>query len=65
MEMLHILRNGRQKIQGGQPLETENTAPGTQINLTTGTARPVSRREAAPNRPSSSAQPRNPRQPRP
>ncbi len=65
MEMLHILRNGRQKIQGGQSIDTENTTPGTQINPATGTVRPVSRREAAPNRSSSSVQSRNPRQPRP
>lgn len=61
MEMLHILRNGRQKIQGGQSIDTENTAPGTQINPPSGAMRPVSRREAGreavPNR--SSMQPRS------
>lgn len=65
MEMLHILRNGRQKIQGGQSLDVENTAPQSQINPTTGTARPVSRREVTPLRPNSdrpSIQQRNPGQ---
>lgn len=66
MEMLHILRNGRQKIQGGQSLDVENTAPQSQINPTTGAARPVSRREVAPLRPTSSDRPplqqRNPGQ---
>lgn len=47
MEMLHVLRNGRQKIQGGQSLDLETTVPGPQINPTTGTSRPVSRREVA------------------
>jgi F0F1-type ATP synthase membrane subunit b/b' len=47
-EMLHILRNGRQQIQGGQSLDTETTTPRAQINPTTGTARPVTRREATP-----------------
>ncbi|MEL6940047.1 MAG: ATP synthase F0 subunit B [Cyanobacteria bacterium J06598_1] len=51
MEMLHVLRNGRQKIQGGQSLDVENTTPQSQINPATGAARPVSRREAAPLRP--------------
>ncbi|MGC1308617.1 MAG: ATP synthase F0 subunit B [Phormidesmis sp.] len=49
MEMLHVLRNGRQKIQGGQSLDVESTSPSQQINPATGTARPadrpVSRRE--------------------
>jgi len=49
MEMLHVLRNGRQKIQGGQSLDLDNTTPGQQINPATGGARPVvSRREATP-----------------
>ena len=47
MEMLHILRNGRQQIQGGQALDLESSAPQAQINPATGAARPVSRREAA------------------
>lgn len=47
MEMLHVLRNGRQKIQGTQALDTEGT-PATPINPTAGTARPLSRREAMP-----------------
>ena len=48
MEMLHVLRNGRQKIQGGQSLDLESNAPAP-INPATGGARPVvSRREAAP-----------------
>lgn len=46
MEMLHVLRNGRQKIQGGQSLDVENTAPQSQINPATGAARPATRREA-------------------
>lgn len=46
MEMLHVLRNGRQKIQGGQSLDVENTTPQSQINPATGAARPVTRREA-------------------
>ncbi|MEL7359619.1 MAG: ATP synthase F0 subunit B [Cyanobacteria bacterium J06560_6] len=47
MEMLHVLRNGRQKIQGGQSLDVENTAPQAQINPATGGIRsPISRREA-------------------
>ena len=63
MEMLHILRNGRQQIQGGQALDMENTVPQSQINPATGGVRPVSRREAAspmpPARPSQpSSQPR-------
>jgi len=44
-EMLHILRNGRQQIQGGQALDLENSAPQAQINPATGAVRPVSRRE--------------------
>ncbi|MEM9087310.1 MAG: hypothetical protein AAGC93_01060 [Cyanobacteria bacterium P01_F01_bin.53] len=49
MEMLHVLRNGRQKIQGGQSLDLDNTSPAQQINPSTGAARPViSRREALP-----------------
>jgi len=48
MEMLHVLRNGRQKIQGGQSLDVENTTPQSQINPATGAARPISRREATP-----------------
>ncbi len=48
MEMLHVLRNGRQKIQGTQALDAENTIPATPINPLTGTARPLSRREATP-----------------
>ena len=50
MEMLHILRNGRQQIQGGQALDMENIAPQSQINPATGTARPVSRHEVSPGR---------------
>ncbi|EDX87004.1 hypothetical protein S7335_4711 [Synechococcus sp. PCC 7335] len=46
MEMLHILRNGRQQIQGGQSLDTETATPQSQINPTTGAARPATRREA-------------------
>ena len=46
MEMLHILRNGRQQIQGGQSLDTETTASPAQVNPSTGTARPATRREA-------------------
>ena len=48
MEMLHVLRNGRQKIQGGQSLDLETTTPQAQINPATGTVRPISRREAIP-----------------
>jgi len=48
MEMLHVLRNGRQKIQGGQSLDVENAAPPAQINPATGGVRPMSRREAMP-----------------
>lgn len=48
MEMLHILRNGRQQIQGGQSLDLESNAPQAQINPATGAVRPVSRREVAP-----------------
>ncbi|MEO1622204.1 MAG: ATP synthase F0 subunit B [Cyanobacteria bacterium J06632_3] len=66
MEMLHILRNGRQQIQGGQSLDVENSVPQSQINPTTGAARPVvSRREVAPLRPGSdrpSSLQRNPSQ---
>ena len=62
MEMLHILRNGRQQIQGGQSLDVESTAPQAQINPATGAARPVSRREAAPARPNGLERP--PLQPR-
>ena len=47
MEMLHILRNGRQQIQGGQALDMENVAPQSQMNPATGAARPVSRREVS------------------
>lgn len=50
MEMLHILRNGRQQIQGGQLLDADTTIPQTQINPTTGTARPATRRDATPTR---------------
>ena len=46
MEMLHILRNGRQQIQGGQALDVESSVPQAQINPVAGAARPVSRREA-------------------
>ncbi len=51
MEMLHVLRNGRQKIQGGQSLDVENAAPTQRINPATGAARSadrplLSRREA-------------------
>ncbi len=48
MEMLHVLRNGRQKILGTQALDAESAIPATPINPLTGTARPLSRREAAP-----------------
>jgi F0F1-type ATP synthase membrane subunit b/b' len=64
MEMLHVLRNGRQKIQGGQSLDLESTAPAAQINPTTGTARPLSRREMTPRAPSAEPQ-RPPLQQRP
>lgn len=48
-EMLHILRNGRQQIQGGQSLDTETTTtPQAPLNPTTGASRPVTRREATP-----------------
>lgn len=47
MEMLHILRNGRQQIQGGQALDLENNVPQAQINPATGGVRPVSRREVS------------------
>ena len=58
MEMLHILRNGRQQIQGGQSLDLENSAPQSQINPATGSVRPVSRREVAPHTlPARSGQP--------
>ena len=40
MEMLHVLRNGRQKIQGGQSLDIENTSSPQRINPTTGSVRP-------------------------
>ena len=40
MEMLHVLRNGRQQIQGGQSLDLETTAPTQRINPATGGARP-------------------------
>ena len=64
MEMLHILRNGRQQIQGGQSLELESSAPQSQINPATGGVRPVSRREVAP--PSAPVRPGQPlSQPRP
>ncbi len=46
MEMLHILRNGRQQIQGGQALDMESSAAQTQVNPVTGAVRPMSRREA-------------------
>lgn len=39
MEMLHVLRNGRQQIQGGQSLDLE-TSPSQRINPTNGSARP-------------------------
>lgn len=58
MEMLHILRNGRQQIQGGQALDVESSAPQAQINPATGAARPVSRREARPSQGQPSPQPR-------
>ncbi len=38
MEMLHVLRNGRQKIQGGQSLDIESTSPTQRINPTTGSS---------------------------
>lgn len=64
MEMLHILRNGRQQIQGGQALDLEGSVPQSQINPATGGVRPVSRREVAP--PNSQARPGQPLpQPRP
>ena len=63
MEMLHILRNGRQQIQGGQALDMENVAPQSQINPATGAARPVSRREVSPMR-SPNLDQRPPMQPR-
>ena len=50
MEMLHVLRNGRQKIQGGQSLDIESAAQTPQINPATGGVRP-SRREAPPRSP--------------
>ena len=50
MEMLHVLRNGRQKIQGGQSLDIESATQTPQINPTTGGVRP-SRREAPPRPP--------------
>ncbi len=50
MEMLHVLRNGRQKIQGGQSLDIEGATQTPQINPTTGSIRP-SRREAPPRPP--------------
>ena len=68
MELLHVLRNGRQKIQGGQSLDVENTTPQSQINPATGAARPISRREATPIRPPVPERPplqRNPGQQRP
>lgn len=61
MEMLHVLRNGRQKIQGGQSLDLESSAVGP-INPTTGSARPVvSRRESTPRPPLSSSPDRSDR----
>lgn len=57
-EMLHILRNGRQQIQGGQALDLENSAPQAQINPATGAARPMSRREARPSQGQPLPQPR-------
>lgn len=39
MEMLHVLRNGRQQIQGGQSLDLETTSPTQRINPSTGGAR--------------------------
>ena len=66
MEMLHILRNGRQQIQGGQALDLESSAPQAQINPATGAVRPVSRREvAAPVRPAAPGAGQQFPQPRP
>ena len=75
MEMLHVLRNGRQKIQGGQSLDVESATRTARINPATGSSvrpsdRPLlSRREAtAPPRPPlpeqrpPTSEPRNPRQ---
>lgn len=42
MEMLHVLRNGRQQIQGGQSLDLETTSPTQRINPATGSAQPTS-----------------------
>ena len=54
MEMLHVLRNGRQKIQGGQSLDMETTGPSQRLNPSTGSVRTngpiVSRREATTSR---------------
>lgn len=49
MEMLHVLRNGRQQIQGGQSLDLETTAPTQRINPATGGARPVNGAMSAAN----------------
>lgn len=73
MEMLHILRNGRQKIQGDQSLDTDTLSPTQRSASSAGITRPserplLSRREATtarpplPDRPATSDPTRSPRQ---
>ncbi|MGB7086332.1 MAG: ATP synthase F0 subunit B [Phormidesmis sp.] len=64
MEMLHVLRNGRQKIQGGQSLDLDSTAATSAINPTTGTARGLTSRREATSQPPRPLPERPPLQPR-